>query len=58
MLDAPEALFLDGGDQGAVLDQAGGGVGVVGVEAKDVGHQGALPASGGRDRGAAGAWRG
>ena len=42
VLDAPEALFLDGGDQGAVLHQAGGGIGVVGVQPKDVGHQGAF----------------
>ena len=40
MLDAPEALLLDGGDELAVLHQAGGGVGVIGVQAEDVGHQG------------------
>ena len=40
VLDAPEALFLDGGDQGAVLHKAGGGIGVVGVQPKDIGHQG------------------
>ncbi len=44
VLDAPEALFLDGGDQGAVLDEAGGGVGVVRVQPEDVSHQDALAA--------------
>ena len=38
VLDAPEAFFLDGGDQRAVLDQAGRGVGVVGVQSEDPGH--------------------
>ncbi len=42
MLDAAETLFLDGGDQGAILHQAGGGVGVVGVQPKDVSHQDAF----------------
>ena len=37
MLDAPEALLLDGGDQGAVLHEAGGGIGVVGIQAQ--GHK-------------------
>ena len=36
VLDAAEALLLDGGDQVAVLDQAGRGIGVIGVEAEDV----------------------
>ena len=39
VLDAAEALLLDGGDQGAVLDQAGRGVGVIGVQPEDVGHR-------------------
>ncbi len=38
MLDAPEAFLLDRGDEIAVLDQAGGRVGVIGVEAEDVCH--------------------
>jgi hypothetical protein len=42
MLDATEALFLDGGDQGAVLHKAGGRVGVVGIQPKDVRHQDAF----------------
>src|SRR5215207_10010541 len=39
VLDAAETLLLDGGDQGAVLDQAGRGVGVIGVQPEDVGHR-------------------
>jgi len=42
MLDAAEALFLDGGDQGAILHQAGGRVGVISVQPQDVSHQDAL----------------
>ena len=39
MLDAAETLLLDGGQQHAVLHQAGRGIGVVGVEAQDIGHR-------------------
>ena len=38
VLDAAEALLLDGSDEVAVLDEAGRRVGVIGVEAENVGH--------------------
>jgi hypothetical protein len=38
VLDPPEALLFDCGDEIAVLHQASGGVGMIGVEAEDIGH--------------------